>query len=48
MVWRYGEKGTFPLNLALICLTGSGKTGFMDDGRTDDGRPSDDSSSAVQ
>ncbi len=37
-------------NLALICLTGSEKTGFTDDGRqtTDDGRPRDDSSSAVQ
>ncbi len=47
------EKGTFPPNLALICMTGSEKTGFTDDGRTDgrrtdDGRPRDDSSSAVQ
>ncbi len=41
-------KGTFPQNLALMCLTGSEKTGFTDAGRTDDGRPRDDSSSAVQ
>ncbi len=43
-------KGTFPPNLALICMTGSEKTGLRtDDGRqTDDGRPRDDSSSAVQ
>ncbi len=34
---------TFPPNLALICLTGSEKTGFMDDGRL-----RDDSSSAGQ
>ncbi len=35
-IWR---KGTFPPNLALICMTGSEKTGFTDDGRTtDDGR----------
>ncbi len=26
-------KGTFPPNLALICLPGSDKTGFSDDGR---------------
>ncbi len=44
MVKRY----LFHQNLALICLTGSEKTGFTDDGRTDDGRLSDDSSSAVQ
>ncbi len=37
--WR---KGTFPPNLVLICMTGSEKTGFTDDGRRDD------SSSAVQ
>ncbi len=36
MVWR------------LICLTGSEKLGFTDDRRTDDGRPRDDSSCAVQ
>ncbi len=30
-------KGTFPLNLALICLMGSEKMGFMD-GRTTDAR----------
>ena len=45
------RKGTFPPNLALICMTGSEKTGFTDDGQTDgrtDGRPRDDSSSAVQ
>ena len=29
-IWR---KGTFPPNLALICITGSEKTGFTDDGR---------------
>ncbi len=65
--------GTFPPNLALICLTGSEKMGFTDGRlvwrygekvpfhqiwhflafgigilRTDDGRPRDDSSSAVQ
>ncbi len=40
-------KGTFPPNLALICLTGSEKTGFTD-GRTDDGRPRDYSISAMQ
>ncbi len=33
-----GWKGTFPPNSALICLTGSEKTGFTDDGRTDDGQ----------
>ncbi len=46
-IWR---KCIFPPNLALICMTGSEKTGFTDrtDGRTDDGRPRDDSSSAVQ
>ena len=47
IVWRWW-KGTFPPNLALICLTDSEKTGFTDDGRTDDGRPRDDSSFAVQ
>ncbi len=41
-------KGTFPPNLALICLTGSEKTGFTDDRRTDDGRTRDGSSYAVQ
>ncbi len=47
-------KGTFPPNLALICLTCSEKTGFTDERRaddgwtTDDGRPRHDSSSAVQ
>ncbi len=34
-IWR---KGTFPPNLALICMTGSEKTDFMDDGRTTDAR----------
>ena len=46
-------KGTVPPNLALIRLTGSEKTGFTDDGRTneqlmEDGRPRDGSSAAVQ
>ncbi len=31
-IWR---KGTFPPNLALICLTGSEKTGFTDERQTD-------------
>ena len=48
-IWR---KGTFPPNVALICLTGSQETGFTngrtDGRRTDDGRPREDSSSAVQ
>ncbi len=52
-IWR---KGTFPPNLALICMIGSEKMGFTDgrtdgrrtDGGTDDGRPRDDSRSAVQ
>ena len=35
-------KGTFPPNFALLCMTGSEKTGFTDDGRKDDGRPRDD------
>ncbi len=34
------SKGTFPPNLALICLTVSEKTGFTDDGWTD-GRTTD-------
>ncbi len=48
MVWRYGEKVPYRQNLALICLTGSEKTGFTDGRRTDDGGLRDDSSSAVQ
>ncbi len=48
MVWRYGEKVPFHRNLALICVTDSDKTRFTDGGRTGDGRPRDDSSSAVQ
>ncbi len=35
------RKGTFPPNLALICMTASEKTGFTDDGRRADGRPTD-------
>ncbi len=31
-------KGTFPPNFSVICLTGSEKTGFTDDGRTTDTR----------
>ncbi len=31
-------KGTFPPNLTLFCMMGSGKTGFTDDGRTTDAR----------
>ncbi len=42
MAWRYGE------NLALICLTGSEKLVLRIGGRTEDGRPRDDSSSAEQ
>ncbi len=41
-------KGTFPPNLALVCLTGSDKTVFTEGGRMDDGRARDDSSSDVQ
>ena len=41
-------KGTFLPNLALICLMGSEKTGFMDGWQMDDGRPHNGSSSAVQ
>ncbi len=50
MVWRYDEKVVFlPPNLSLICLMGSEKMGFTDDGRmTYDGRPREDSSCAVQ
>ena len=55
-MWR---KGTHPPNLALIRMAGSEKTRFTDDGRrttdgrtdgrtTDDRRPRDDSSSAMQ
>ncbi len=47
-VWRYGKKVPFHQNLALICLTGSEKTGFMDGQQMDDGCPCGDSSSAVQ
>ncbi len=43
MVKRY-----LSTNLALICLTVSEKMGFTDVRTTDDGRPRDDSSSAVQ
>ncbi len=39
---------TFPPNLALLCLTGSEKMVFTDGRTTDDGRPLDDSCSAVQ
>ncbi len=38
MVWRYGVKVPFHQILALICITGSEKTGFTDDGRTTDAR----------
>ena len=49
MVWEIWPKFTFPPNLALICLTGSEKTGFTDGRRThDNGRLREDSSSAVQ
>ncbi len=41
-------KGTFPPILALICLTGSEKTGLTGGRRTDVGRLLDDRSSAVQ
>ncbi len=41
-------KGTIPPNVALICLPCSERTGFMDDGWKDVGRPCDDSSFAVQ
>ena len=39
--------GTFPQNLALICVMGSDETGFTDDGKGD-GRPRAESSSTVQ
>ncbi len=41
-------RGTFPPNSASICLTGSETAGFTDGRTIDNGRPSDDSSSAVQ
>ncbi len=41
-------EGTFPPNLALICWTGSEKTGFTDGLRTDEARLRDYSSFAGQ
>ncbi len=52
MVWRYGEYVRVTKNLALIHSVVSKKTMSTDDRHgcmtTDDGRPHDDSSSAVQ
>ncbi len=42
------QKGTFPPDLALICLTGSAKLYFTDRQRTVDGCPRDNSSSTVE